>query len=495
MIQEINPPTIVLELGEEGRCAATPPGFKKAFRGDSIGEAYELAYKAYLLTDASIPPQVKVPRWNRESVERTHFTANAVIELLRITDGGRRLDLSECDLSNIDLSPTALDALGVEPGLRWLGNCGIDLSRVNLEDVTLDGSNLQEAGLHGTRLQRASLRATDLRKAALWRADLRGAWLWETQLQEASLEEAQLQNATIFNSNLRGASLTRANLEGARLGGSLLDDATLYAADLRDADFRSVQSARHVGWTEARLDRTWLYRRDIKPIREEVNATTGVGTYSQAMETYLSLKTNFSQLGNYEDAAWAYLREQQMEKASHFPTTPGKRRMVRALRRVRESVPARWWSCSPRALRYRLRSAWLHLRLFLGLVPPGAQKAMAGELRRFRWARNWLYELLTGYGERPQMPVLWGAVTILAFTLVFAGAGNIPTGDPSLNPEPTHSFVAALTHSVASFATIGFNTLEPVGWGARLLTAVESMFGIGFFALFIYTLGNRMSRS
>ena len=90
---------------------------------------------------------------------------------------------------------------------------------------------------------------------------------------------------------------------------------------------------------------------------------------------------------------------------------------------------------------------------------------------------------------------MWGLVTIFAFTLVFAGAGNVATGDPSAGSTPTHSFVDAFTHSVASFATIGFNTLEPVGWGARLLTAVESMFGIGFFALFIYTLGNRMSRS
>jgi len=34
-----------------------------------------------------------------------------------------------------------------------------------------------------------------------------------------------------------------------------------------------------------------------------------------------------------------------------------------------------------------------------------------------------------------------------------------------------------------------------VGWGARLLTAAEAMFGIGLFALFVFTLGNRMRRS
>jgi hypothetical protein len=34
-----------------------------------------------------------------------------------------------------------------------------------------------------------------------------------------------------------------------------------------------------------------------------------------------------------------------------------------------------------------------------------------------------------------------------------------------------------------------------VGWGGRLLTALEAMLGIGLFALLVFTLGNRMRRS
>jgi len=33
------------------------------------------------------------------------------------------------------------------------------------------------------------------------------------------------------------------------------------------------------------------------------------------------------------------------------------------------------------------------------------------------------------------------------------------------------------------------------GLGHRLLTAIEAMLGIGLFALFVFTLGNRMRRS
>ena len=189
-----------------------------------------------------------------------------------------------------------------------------------------------------------------------------------------------------------------------------------------------------------------------------------------------------------------------MEKAMYFPTTEG-HRWIR--KRMGAALPPPWWGPHrlPRWLSWKLRSGLYHTRLFLGLCPREVKQEMArlhehGEerdewLSRRRWARNWAYELLTGYGEWPHMPLIWAAVVIAAFTGIYAGAGNIASGDGG----GTHNFLTALTHSIGAFATIGFNTLEPQGWGARLLTAIEAMFGIGLFALFVFTLGNRMRRS
>ncbi len=95
------------------------------------------------------------------------------------------------------------------------------------------------------------------------------------------------------------------------------------------------------------------------------------------------------------------------------------------------------------------------------------------------------------------MPIIWALVVIGGFTAVYAIAGNIApdfAGDPAA-AEGSHSILDALTHSVASFSTINFNSLEPIGSTARLLTTIESALGISLFALFIFTLGNRMSRS
>ena len=199
-----------------------------------------------------------------------------------------------------------------------------------------------------------------------------------------------------------------------------------------------------------------------------------------------------------------------MEKAMHFPTTAGHRWIRRNVRQGHKR-----WVRSKRgrlgrfvrgSILGRLQWAWLHLRLFAGLCPRALKQEMARRdergqerdewLSRWRWARNWAYELLTGYGERVYMPVIWAGVVVLLFALIYAAAGNIASGDVgALQSHPTHSLITALTHSISAFATVGFNTLEPVGWGARLLTAIEAMFGIGLFALFVFTLGNRMRRS
>lgn len=109
---------------------------------------------------------------------------------------------------------------------------------------------------------------------------------------------------------------------------------------------------------------------------------------------------------------------------------------------------------------------------------PWGKAAREEEVDRPRWLRNYIYELVTGYGERPWRPVGWGWVTILVFAVIYALAGNIAsTGAEAASALDIHRWVTAITHSVAAFTTIGFNTLEPIGWGARMLTALESGLG------------------
>ena len=52
----------------------------------------------------------------------------------------------------------------------------------------------------------------------------------------------------------------------------------------------------------------------------------------------------------------------------------------------------------------------------------------------------------------------------------------------------------AMIYSMATFATFNLARLDPRGTGIEVASAVEALLGIGILALFVFTLGNRMSR-
>jgi len=364
--------------------------------------------------------------------------------------------------------------------------CHAQLQRAVLSYAQLQGADLEDAQLQGAYVIGAQLQGADLEDAQLQGADLSGA-----QPQGADLSGAQLQGAFLINAQLQGADLEdaqlqRAHLSGAQLQGAVLIDAQLEGAHLEGAqlqrlDMYSVVSLVGAHWGRAFLEYTRIDRRDMgQSIGDEDEAyrhgSAGsedkwlkAAAYRDAGEAYLLLKNNFNQIGRYEDASWAYVKEQQMEKMAYYWEW---RVWGQVAWEQTEKDDYAWeW----RSWRWRAWRAW-------------------GPF--WRWLRNWAYELATGYGERVYMPVLWAVVVVAVFATIYAAAGNIASGDVgALGGQPTHSPLTALVHSISAFATIGFNTLEPQGWGARLLTALEAMFGVGLFALYIFTLGNQISRS
>ena len=435
---------------------------------------------------------------NRERVDA--FTLGTLIGQNGGTEG---LDLHGANLADVDLSPEIVAKLAAETHLEyfafwssrkhaelrgahlecaslWNANlAGVDFHEAHMEGARLTGArldgasferahlhhadlssaHLEEASFQGAFLDRANLDGADLSRANLRGASLRTANLLHVSLRQAALQGAHLEDARILHANLGGAMLVHAHLEGAIVQHTTFENASLKFARLQGAILEGCDLARvdlsesyltGVRWYGAFLDRSRMRRDQLgHAIGDELWASDEktAQAYREASEAYLLLKNNFSSIGRYEDAAWAYVKEQQMEKMAYH------------------------WGW-----RWRFWRPWPAFG---------------------RWLRNWAYELLTGYGERPFLPVLWGLVVILTFAGGYAVAGNIApdfAGDPA-TAQGSHSFMDALTHSIAAFATIGFNTLEPLGWGARLLTAIESAFGIGLFALFIFTLGNRMSRS
>jgi hypothetical protein len=207
---------------------------------------------------------------------------------------------------------------------------------------------------------------------------------------------------------------------------------------LERLDLYDVASFDEARWYGALLDHARIKRESLgKRLGDEVKAAeerTGEA-YHLAKEAYLLVKNNLNQIGRYEDASWAYVKEQQMEKMAHF-----------------------WeWRRHGWAFWHAWGAFW-------------------------RWLRTWAYELLAGYGERPLNPVIWGGAAIVAFAVgyFFAAIDN---------------FWDAIIFSVATFATFNLADLQPHGRGVDVASSVEALLGIAVLALVVFTLGNRMSRS
>lgn len=106
----------------------------------------------------------------------------------------------------------AASALGRMKTLKKAGNPPLNLRRVCLPRVHLEG-----AILDGTRMRRSRLDWADLEEAHLQRAGLQFAQLAHANLQKAHLEGAQLIQADLREARLCGAELRGAHLEGADL--------------------------------------------------------------------------------------------------------------------------------------------------------------------------------------------------------------------------------------------------------------------------------------
>ena len=210
--------------------------------------------------------------------------------------------------------------------------------------ITLQEAHLERAQLIEARLPNANLNGAHLEHASLWRAHLEGA----------SLHSAHLQHAQLENAHLEHAILRFAHLENAVLWGAHLDDADLRKTRLQDVDLYDVASLAGVRWYGAFLDRTRMNRHQLgSAIGDETWAQSEkrAEAYLEAAEAYLLLKNNFVTLGRYGDVGWAYIKERQMAKMAYH------------------------WGW-----RWRFWRAWPAFG---------------------RWLRNWAYEALTGYGERP----------------------------------------------------------------------------------------------
>ncbi|WP_435195821.1 potassium channel family protein [Natronomonas sp. EA1] len=106
--------------------------------------------------------------------------------------------------------------------------------------------------------------------------------------------------------------------------------------------------------------------------------------------------------------------------------------------------------------------------------------------RRFdsggRWLTNRLLGLLAGYGERPSRVLGLALAVLTFFTAAYAAFGV------------TAGLSESIYFSIVTFTTLGYGDIVPPTDVTRLLAATEAICGAFLTALFVFTLGRRVTR-
>ncbi len=250
---------ILLHSSEDGAWRAELPDLLPSWQSDP-GDIHSVVAAAREAAGNPAGADLKL-----KVTEKTRLARDDVLALIEANDGPGGLDLSRCSMWLIDLSdetfPPLRDPISRPSWVSLLG--GVNLARAQLQ------------------------------MAGLTEAQLQGADLTEAQLGGADPTEAQLRVADLIKAQLRGADLSEAtSLAGAHWYGALLDHNRMRRDQLGKAIGDEVLAKGEI------IDERRVTHTAMSPSRAEL--------YRRASESYLLLKNNFSSIGRYEDAAWAY---------------------------------------------------------------------------------------------------------------------------------------------------------------------------------------------
>lgn len=113
-----------------------------------------------------------------------------------------------------------------------------------------------------------------------------------------------------------------------------------------------------------------------------------------------------------------------------------------------------------------------------------------------RWLTNGFLDLVAGYGERPQRIVATALAVIIGAAVVYPATGGLLSERQLVTyaSEGPLALIDGLYFSIVTFATLGLGDIHPVGDVGRLLAASEALVGAFLTALFVFSLGRRVTR-
>ncbi len=218
--------------------------------------------------------------------------------------------------------------------------------------------------------------------------------------------------------------------------------------------------------------------------------------YHEAKENYLLIKNNFHSIGQYEDESWAFKKEKDMERKSH------------------------WYFSVKKGIKENIYYEGALETLPDPIIEKNKSIYKEKEISFFKWIigkhfKKWFYSVVANivyaYGEGLWNVVITAGVLIILFACLFTlvGIGNpeiielhgkihpIPGTDMRIASEGVlkntkiMQFSDSLYFSLITFTTLGYGDLRPLEGLGRILAGSEAFIGAFMMALFVYTFARR----
>ena len=321
------------------------------------------------------------------------------------------------------------------------------------EQREIAGAHLEGADFHDTSLERSCFRGADLKKANLSRAHLAQADLSRANLADATLREADMRDVILIRAHLEGALLSDAYLGGTDLRGTHLEGAILHRANLEGADLRNafLDSA-------TSLDGIILSKR-----RDGCASLAGVhwGDVDLSVVDWKSIKV----LGDAQKAHQPKIPhgkvKQKSERVNEY------RAAVRANRQLATMLRDQGLGGYADYFAYRARVLSRMERWWLLWSREHTQKPLSWIQLLVSWMLSTLFDILAGYGYKPERTVFWYLVVITSFATAYVIFGHLLP-------------LQALVFSLTSFHGRGFSAGEKITLDNPLtvLAAMEAVVGL-----------------
>ena len=456
----------------------------------------------------------------------SEYTTEEILESIVDAGGSSRLDLSGKDLIEIDLSAPTIQKIFIEKVWRlrhstdskcWNSRSNYQLwysgikraaevrdracsrgtnasgdPRVALvavkRGIILSGANLNDTDCTGSLFQGADLEGTRFNRAYMFNANFSGARLWDTQFEHAKLNRAKFNVFQPSPDQTQRTAIQNTNFSWTDFSGAQFENILLMHCKFDKARITWEQFDGQVG---EEIDRRW----------------------SDAQQSYISLKNNFVSMSQYSDASKAYMREKTMEEKANFPTQIGttylkQRRRIWDIQTNAEGVghlKKQWLSLKSKFLYSESLNFFYYIWWFLPFtsknveIPSGRSTTeLTIPLKRLQWILLWWNGRATGHGESFAQVGLLGLVVILGFALAYWGGKMLELKSPS---SSEHEFIDELLYfrdslmfSARNTGTIVFNDISPGNTPAKLMSAFQGLLGPVLLASFVYVLSKRIGR-